>query len=259
MMKEGEILYLLDDKGRRYWFNLKKNMIKIEGLGILDGNKIIGAESGIPVEIAGKKFFVLRPGVPELMESIERGTQVIISKDAAYIVHFLNLKCGDVVVEAGAGSGCLTIALLNAIQPYGKVISFELRQEFAQKAKKNVMRSQLEKNWELRVEDIKTANLEMPVDAVVLDMPDPWEAIDNVTKMLKGGGRFCAYVPNVNQLENTVKQLRAESYVEIRAFENLQRPMEVHEGGTRPAFEMLGHTGYLIFARKVFREKPSVN
>lgn len=255
MLKEGETLYLLDDKGRRYWFILKKNMIKIEGLGILDGNRIIGAENGISVEIAGKRFFVLRPGVPELMESIERSTQVIISKDAAHIVHFLNLKCGDIVVEAGAGSGCLTIALLNAIQPYGKVISFELRQEFAQKAKKNVMRSQLEKHWELRIDDIKTAKMDMAVDAAVLDIPDPWEALDNVTKMLKGGGRFCAYVPNVNQLENTVKRLRTEGYVEIRAFENLQRPMEVHEGGTRPAFEMLGHTGYLIFARKVLARK----
>ncbi|MDH7509146.1 MAG: tRNA (adenine-N1)-methyltransferase [Methanomassiliicoccales archaeon] len=253
MLKEGETLYLLDDKGRRHWFTLKRDMIKIEGLGVLDGNRIIGAENGISVEIAGRRFFVLRPGVAELMESIERNTQVIISKDAAYITHFLNLKCGDVVVEAGVGSGCLTIALLNAVQPFGKVISFELRKEFA-RARKNVMRSQFVENWELRVDDIKTAKIDVPVDAAVLDIPDPWEAVDNITGMLKGGGRFCAYVPNVNQLENTVKRLSAANYVEIRAFENLQRQMEVHEGGTRPAFEMLGHTGYLIFARKVLRK-----
>ncbi|MEM2944388.1 MAG: tRNA (adenine-N1)-methyltransferase [Methanomassiliicoccales archaeon] len=255
MLSRGDLLYLLDRKGRRFWFVLDEGIIRIEGLGLVDGNRILNAEPGAEIKIMDKEFFLMKPGIPELMESIERTTQIVTGKDAASIIHYLDLKSGDVVIEAGAGSGCLTMALLNVVRPHGRVITYEVRSDFAEKARMNVNRAKLASWWELRIGDIKTAQLECPADAVVLDIPDPWEAVENIAKMLKGSGRFCAYVPNVNQLENTVKKLRAMDFIEIRAFENLQRSMEVHDGGTRPSFEMLGHTGYLIFARKVIRQQ----
>jgi tRNA (adenine57-N1/adenine58-N1)-methyltransferase len=93
--------------------------------------------------------------------------------------------------------------------------------------------------------------MDLKADAVVLDIPDPWEAVENVKRMMKGGGRFCAFVPNMNQVESTVIKLRASGFVEIDALENIQRTIEVHPGGVRPSFDTLGHTGYMVFARKV--------
>ncbi len=229
-------------------------MMKVEGLGVLDGSKLVGMENGLRISVAGKALWVLRPGIPELMESIERGPQVIGRKDAATIVQRLDLKCGDLVIEGGVGSGSLTTALLNAVGPEGKVVSVELREEFAAKARKNLMRTSLCDHWELRIGDIKTTKLDMKADAVVTDIPDPWEAIDNISTMMKGGGRFCAYVPNMNQVENTVTKLRASAFVEIDALENIQRAIEVHPGGVRPSFDAIGHTGYIVFGRKTIPE-----
>ena len=101
----------------------------------------------------------------------------------------------------------------------------------------------------MTIGDARTASLEGGFDALVMDMPSPWEALENLDRNLRLGGRFCAYVPNVNQLESTVRSLRDKGYLEVWALENLQREMEVHAGGVRPSFEMLGHTGYLGFGR----------
>ena len=102
--------------------------------------------------------------------------------------------------------------------------------------------------------DIRTINVEEKVDSVVLDMPNPWEAVDNITRFLKPGGGYCGYVPNTNQLESTVKKLRTSGFIEVVALENIQRTMDVHEGGVRPSFDMLGHTGYLVFGRYAPRQ-----
>ncbi len=224
-------------------------MIKIAGLGVLDGRKMIGLESGDRYEIGGSKFTIMDPGAPELMTCLDRGAQIITPKDAETVVFRLSLSCGQTVLEGGVGSGALTIALLHAVGDTGKVISIEKREEFADKARKNVGRASLPGTWELRSGDIREIDLEERVDAVVLDIPDPWSCLERVRKALRPGGRFCAYVPNTNQVETTVRSLREGGFVEVYALENLQRGIEVHKGGVRPSFDMLGHTGYLVFAR----------
>ncbi len=253
-MKEGQLVYLLDGKGRKYWANARPEMLKIPGLGVLDGNKLMALESGAKISFAGIEFYVLVPGNPELMESVDRSAQVIIAKDAATILFNLDVKSGDIVLEAGLGSASLTMPLLNLIRPGGKIISVELREDFAQKGRKNVERTGFLENWKLMIGDIRTINVEEKVDSVVLDMPNPWEAVDNITRFLKPGGRFCGYVPNTNQLESTVKKLRTSGFIEVVALENIQRTMDVHEGGVRPSFDMLGHTGYLVFGRYAPRQ-----
>ena len=248
MFEENDFLYLLDERGRRYWISLRRGMMKIKGLGVIDGDRIMACQDGSRITIAGKDFWVLRPGTVELMTSLDRGAQVITPKDAGTILLHLDLKCGDLVLEGGVGSGSLTVALIRAVQPRGRVISVENREDFAERARKNLSRAGLE-CWELRMDDVRKVELDESVDAVVLDIPDPWEAVDRVTRLLRPGGRFCAYVPNTNQLEKTVSTLRLFNFVEIQCLENLQREMEVHPGGVRPAFQMLGHTGYMVFAR----------
>ncbi|QLH75063.1 MAG: tRNA (adenine-N1)-methyltransferase [Methanomassiliicoccales archaeon] len=252
-IKEGRLAFLLDDKGKKHWVRLERGMIKVQSLGVVDGARLLDAGDGGEVVLAGRKFILLSPGVSDLMASVERGAQVIGPKDAATIVFELDLKDGDVVMEAGLGSGSLTTALLNAVSPSGKVVSVEIRDDFGEKGRKNVTRSGAKDLWELVIGDIRTIDVGIKADAVVLDMPDPWEAVDNVKRYLRCGGRICAYVPNTNQLELVVKKMRSSGFVEVRALENIQRMMEVHDMGVRPSYEMLGHTGYLAFGRLACR------
>jgi tRNA (adenine57-N1/adenine58-N1)-methyltransferase len=216
---------------------------------------LIGKREGEWITIADRRFVILRPGAVEFMESLERAAQVITAKDAATILFRLDLKCGDVAIEAGVGSGSLTTALLNAVAPNGKVISVEVREDMAGRARKNIMRLPSSNCWDLRLGNIIDIAIDTEADAVILDIPNPWDALDNVERFLRPGGRFCAYLPNTNQVETTVRALRKRGYVDIDIVENIQRAMEVHESGIRPSFEMLGHTGYLTFARKTLLEK----
>jgi tRNA (adenine57-N1/adenine58-N1)-methyltransferase len=250
MLHEGEAVYLLDEKGRRHQLLLQKGMMKIPSLGVIDTSKLIGLEEGSTVTVAGQRFHVLRPGLPELMRSLERGAQIITPKDAATILLECDIRPGKSVLEVGAGSGGLTTALLSAVGGEGRVLTLELREDFASRARRNVSRAGLDGRWEVAIGDAKNAVVEGEFDAMVMDMPSPWEALENLDRNLRLGGRFCAYVPNVNQLEATVRALRESGYLEVWALENLQREMEVHPGGARPSFEMLGHTGYLILGRK---------
>jgi tRNA (adenine57-N1/adenine58-N1)-methyltransferase len=249
MLTEGDLIYLLDEQGKRHWLTLRDEMLKIQGLGVIDGSRILELNCGDAIDIARKKFVILKPGIPELMDSLERGAQIITPKDAETIVFRLSLGCGDTVLEGGVGSGAMTMALLHSVGKGGKVISIEMREDFAKRATRNVERAGLSERWELRLGDVREMSSDIKVDAVILDIPDPWISLDSVTRCLRPGGRFCAYVPNTNQVEITVRALRDREFVEVYALENLQRGIEVHEGGVRPSFEMLGHTGYLIFAR----------
>jgi tRNA (adenine57-N1/adenine58-N1)-methyltransferase len=250
MLSEGDPIYLLDDKDRRYWLQLQKDMVRVQGLGVVDGNKIVGREDGTLIKLAGKDFFVFRATIMELMESLERGPQIITPKDAATIVFRLGLRAGDTVLEAGVGSGALTMALLNSVMPTGKVISVEVREEYAARARRNIDRAGMAEYWDLRIGDVKSIDVGAAVDAVSLDMPDPWQALDNVDRCLRPGGRISIYVPNMNQVTEAVNGLREHGYQQIDALENIQRRIEVHPGGVRPSYDTLGHTGYMVFGRR---------
>lgn len=251
-IQEGELAYLEDASGKRIWVRVAPGMIKLQSLGTVDGSRFIGLEEGSQVSLVGREYRIFRPGVMELMESLDRGAQVITPKDAATILMHCDVKAGDRVIEVGAGSGGLTTALLHAVAPTGKVLTLELKEENALRAKKNVSRVGLDAYWSYQIGDAR----EMPVDvdwkadALTMDMPDPWLALENLQQHLRPGGRLCAYVPNMNQAESIVKALRENGYSNVYALENLQRGLEVHPGGVRPSFEMLGHTGYLVFARR---------
>ena len=255
MLRQGELVYLLDDRGKKHWVILAEGMAKVSSLGVLDCARLIGKQEGERITIADRTFVLLRPGAIEFMESLERAAQVITAKDAATILFRLDLKCGDVAIEAGVGSGSLTTALLNAVAPNGKVISVEVREDMAGRARKNITRLPSSNCWDLRLGNIIDIAIDTEADVVILDIPNPWDALDNVERFLRPGGRFCAYLPNTNQVETTVRALRKRGYVDIDIVENIQRAMEVHESGIRPSFEMLGHTGYLTFARKTLLEK----
>jgi len=248
--QEGETVYLADRSGKRVWLRISYEMLKIASLGTVDGSRFRDLDDGSLITIIGKEYFVFRPGAVELMESLDRGAQIICPKDAATILLNCYVKAGDTILEVGAGSGGLTTALLNAVAPTGTVHTLEFKEENAKLALKNIKRTGLEKNWKHIICDARSVELDITADALIMDMPDPWLALDNLYGNIRQGGRICAYVPNMNQAEAIVTALREKGFAEVYALENIQRGLEVHAGGVRPSFEMLGHTGYLIFGRK---------
>ena len=250
--EENELIYLEDANGKRVFIKVSYGMIKVQSLGAVDGSRFKDLNEGDKVTIVGRDYRVFRPGVLELMESLDRGAQIISPKDAATILMHCDIKAGDKVIEVGAGSGGLTTALLHAVAPLGKVLTLEFTEENALRAKKNVSRVGLDKYWSYQIGDARDMDVDVDwqADALTMDMPDPWLALSNLEKHLRSGGRLCAYVPNMNQAESIVNALREHGYSNVYALENMQRGLEVHPGGVRPSFEMLGHTGYLIFARK---------
>ncbi len=249
--EENEIIYLVDTTGKRHWLKVADGMLKISSLGTVDGSRFRDLDDGSKISIVGREYSVFRPGTLELMESLERGAQIITPKDAATIILNCGVVAGTSVIEVGAGSGGLTTALLSAVAPLGKVHTVELKDENAQRALKNVRRTGLDKYWSYTIGDAKDVEFEATADVLTMDMPDPWLALDNILPHLRPGGHICAYVPNMNQAESIVNALRERGFAEVYALENMQRGLEVHPGGVRPSFEMLGHTGYLIFGRKV--------
>ncbi len=248
--EENEFVYLVDVEDRKHWVKVAYNMLKISSLGTVDGTKFKDLDDGSEITIAGKKFTVFRPGTVELMDSLERGAQIITPKDAASIILNCDVKSGDVILEVGAGSGGLTTALTGAVAPNGRVHTVEFKEENALRAQKNLRRANLDRNWTYQIGDAREVEVDIVADALIMDMPDPENALDNLLPCLRPGGRICAYIPNMNQLELVVNALRERRFCDVFAIEIIQREMEVHRGGVRPSYEMLGHTGYLAFGRK---------
>ena len=251
MIQEGDRVLLIDDRGGRHLIEAKRGMIDVRSFGVVDGSAICDSSWGDSVSVGTRRVLLVQPSIKDIVSVIERKAQMILPKDGFSIPHHLDIACGSRVIEAGAGSGALTIVLLRSVAPAGRVCSYELREDHASVARRNVRRAGLEGCWELVIGDICNADIELGADAAVLDMPNPWDAVGNVYAALRHGGHICCFVPNANQLETTVKAMRSTGFKDIVSVENLQREMVVHDGGVRPSSEMSGHTGYLAFGRKL--------
>lgn len=251
MIAEDSSVLLADESGRKFIIKAAKRMLEVGGLGVIDGNALCSSSFGQELTVGQRKFVVLRPSVRDLLGMIERRAQIMIPKDSFLIPMYLDISSGSRVIEGGVGSGALTIVLLKTVAPDGRVTSYDNRKDHSELARRNIALTGLESCWELRLGDICTIELVNDVDAAVLDIPNPWDAIGNVKKALRIGGHLCCYVPNMNQLEELVRKMRDAGFSEVQSFETIQREMVVHDGGVRPSFDMLGHTGYLTFGRKM--------
>ncbi|MCU0853014.1 MAG: tRNA (adenine-N1)-methyltransferase [Thermoplasmata archaeon] len=251
MIPEGTKVLLVDGSGKKHVVTASKSMIEVGKLGVVDGSAICSSAFGGTIRIGAQEFRILRPSVKDLLSIIERRAQIMIPKDSFVIPFHLDLSSGSKVIEGGVGSGALTLVLLKAVSPDGKVFSYETRADYADIARKNISMSEYMPAWNLTIADICTADLVKDVDAAMLDIPNPWEALENIRSSLRTGGHVGCYVPNANQLDSTVRRMRELGFKEVVSFETIQREMIVHEGGVRPSFDMLGHTGYLAFGRKM--------
>ena len=252
----GDRVQLTDAKGRHYTMILKPGSEFHTHRGALTHDSVIGLPEGSVVKSAnGDAFLVLRPLLIDYVMSMPRGAQVIYPKDAAQIIHEGDVFPGARVLEAGAGSGALTCSLLRAVGPGGEVISYELRDDHADYARRNVATffGQDPDNWRLILGDVADSDLgEGSVDRVVLDMLAPWEVLESVARVLIPGGVLVIYVATVTQLSRAVEALREQQcWTEPRSWETLVRGWNVVGLAVRPEHNMRGHTAFLISARRL--------
>ena len=252
----GDRVQLTDAKGRHYTMVLTPGAEFHTHRGAVPHDAVIGQPEGSVVKSTnGDAFLVLRPLLIDYVLSMPRGAQVIYPKDAAQIVHEGDIFPGARVLEAGAGSGALTCSLLRAVGPAGEVISYEVRDDHAEHARRNVSTffGGHPDNWRLVIGDLAECDLpEAAVDRVVLDMLAPWEVLDVVARMLVPGGVLIVYVATVTQLSRTVEALREQQcWTEPRSWESLQRGWNVVGLAVRPQHNMRGHTAFLISARRL--------
>jgi tRNA (adenine57-N1/adenine58-N1)-methyltransferase catalytic subunit len=231
---------------------LAKGPQKVGEEGVLDLTELIGKNPGSAVSWLGTTYHALRPSLSDLLASVRRGPQIVTAKDAAHLVFLAGVGPGGIVAEAGAGSGALTVALAFAVGPLGHVISFDRRADFLDAARANVRRAGLEERVSFRLRDVAAEGLDATdLSSVVLDLPEPWAVLPAAKSALAIGGYVATFTPTYNQLERTVRALREHRFDEVRAVELLERGLHVGDGGTRPEFEMLGHTGFLAAGRRV--------
>jgi len=250
-VKKNDVVVLIDSNLKKIIVDTSGKTDRIKGVGVLDPSTLVKKEYGKQLEIGNKTFWILTPSLQDKLQGLNRLAQIILPRDAAHILMNCSIEPGHTVLEAGIGSGSLTIALASVVAPNGKVISYDVREDFIEHSMKNIKRAQLEKYVTTKLKDVTKKIDEKNLDAVIFDIPNPWDAIKHAWKALKIGGYLCSYSPLISQVEKTVREIEKHSFIEIKTFENIQREMIVSPHGTRPSFDMLGHTGYLTFARKV--------
>jgi len=250
-VEQNDTVVLIDENLKKIIVDTNGKTDKIRGIGVIDPKTLVGKEYGSNLEIGNKKFWLLIPSLQDKLQGLHRNAQIILPRDAAHILMNCSIESGQTVLEAGIGSGSLTIALATAIAPNGTVISYDIRTEFIDHAMKNLKQAKLDQYVTTKIKDVTEGIDEKDLDAIILDIPNPWAAVKHAWKALKVGGYLCAYSPLISQVEQTVKTIEQHPFIEYKTFENIQREMIVSQHGTRPSFDMLGHTGYLTFARKV--------
>jgi tRNA (adenine57-N1/adenine58-N1)-methyltransferase len=251
----GDRVQLTDPKGRRHTVLLESGAQFHTHRGALAHDDLIGQPEGTVVaSAAGTQYLALRPLLPDYVMSMPRGAQVVYPKDAAQILMWGDIFPGARVLEAGAGSGALTCSLLRAVGERGAVTSYEARPDHALHAARNVegFFGAVPPNWQLRVADLITHPADQPMDRAVLDMARPWELLPTVSAALVPGGVLTAYVAATTQLSRTTEALReAGCYTEPQAWETLLRPWHVVGLAVRPEHRMVGHTAFLLTARRL--------
>ncbi len=220
--------------------------------GVLDLSAELGRPPGGTVAWVGRRYRLVRPSLGDLLGAIERGPQIVTPKDAMHLAYLAGVQPGSTVAEAGTGSGALTIVLATLVGPHGLVLSYERRPEFLEAARRNVERAGLGARVRFHLGELGSIGPgDAGVDAVLLDLPEPWTVVRSSASALRIGGHLATYTPTYNQLERTVRELRDAGLGETRALELLERPIHVGDGGTRPGFDMLGHTGFLAVGRRL--------
>ncbi len=253
VFEAGDRVQLTDPKGRKYTVVLEVGASYHTHRGALAHDALIGLPEGsVVTSAAGTPYLALRPLLTDYVLSMPRGAAVIYPKDAAQIVHWGDVYPGARVLEAGAGSGALTCSLLRAVGPAGSVLSYEIREDHAEHAERNVTRffGNHPDNWTLVVRDLAEHTGE--VDRIILDMLEPWSVLDTVAASLVPGGVLIVYVASTTQLSRVAEDLRGHGgFTEPEAWESMHRGWHLVGLAVRPEHRMVGHTAFLLKSRRL--------
>lgn len=252
----GDRVLLLDQKGRTYLISLKTDGQFHFHAGGIPHADLIGAPEGTVVRTpSGAHLTAVRPRLTDFALKMPRGAQVVYPKDMGAILMSADIKPGSRILEAGTGSGALTILLARAVGDRGTVVSYELREEHREKAERNIDDFfGVRPPWiDIRSGDVRdvVAGADAPFDRVILDMPDPWRVLERIGPILAPGAIICGYVPTTIQIQDLALWLGNHGYVQIETLEVLHRNWHVEQRSVRPDHRMVGHTGFLVSGRYI--------
>jgi len=258
VLAEGEQILLIDKVGRRYRVRLKAGGRHSMHSGLIEHDELIGRPEGVIVSTQmGARLLAVRPTFAEQVVGRRRQAQPIYPKDLGAILIGADIHPGARVLEAGTGTGALTLAVLRAVGPEGLVVSYELREEFLELARRGIVETlgALPSNLVLKLGDVYLGVDESEMDRVLLDLSEPWQAVGTVRAVLRPGGIVFAHCPNVSQVQRFFDCLRElRGFGMLEAFELLQRGWTVRGRSMRPSHRMVAHTGFLCFARRLAQD-----
>jgi tRNA (adenine57-N1/adenine58-N1)-methyltransferase catalytic subunit len=261
-LKEGERVLLIDRKDRRYLIRLSAGATFQTHAGVVAHDEIIGGGEGVEVaarrregkDTASRRLLVLRPTLSDLVVKMPRGAQVIYPKDLGTIIMKADLYPGARVLEAGVGSGALSMVALRA---GCVVVGYEIREDFAERARSNVAAAVgTDPSYRVEVRDVYDGIDEKNLDRVLLDLPEPWRALPHAEKALRPGGILLAYLPSINQTADLRAALAANGFGLAETIEVLQRSWHIEGRSVRPDHRMVAHTGFLTTARRLDLAEP---
>lgn len=262
-IKEGELVHLIDKKDKRYKIALKAGASFSFSRGTISHDDIIGLEEGSTIESSlGEKILIVRPTLAEYISKMRKGSQIIYPKDVAAILMLADIFPGAKVLEAGTGSGALTMALLRSVGRAGKVVSYERRGDFLEIARKNIETffDKVESAGRegsgkpvLKEKNIYEGIEEKELDRIILDLSEPWRVLKHVEKSLRNGGILLCYNPTVLQIYKLSRRLKLkyeQSFRVMGIYEVGLREWEIKGRSMRPELRMIAHTGFIFVARK---------
>lgn len=250
-IREGDLVLVYLPDGSTYLVTACPGKTLGTHKGDLELGDLIGREYGDLVRLSKSPAYLLEPSLEDLIMKVQRSTNIVYPKDIGILLLATNIRSGCRVVELGTGSGALTIALAYAVSPHGKVYSYDVREDMLKVAESNLRRAGALDYVEL---DLKKPGKPVPIkgaDAVVLDIPAPWEEIETIKSAIKKGGRVASLNPTYNQIEKMAEALKGNGFVMIRAMEMLCRPILPRPGRTRPVQQMVAHTEFILLAAYV--------
>ncbi len=244
------MLVYIDDK-RRFIVKLRSGSILGTDKGFIRHDDIIGKKYGDIVRTSrGVRAYILKPILPDYLHSFKRATQVIYPKDSAFMIYMSGIGPGSRVLEAGVGTGFLTLSLANIVGDEGLVIGYDVNPRHLETARRNLENAGVLHRVVLKQGDVRKGIQETGLDAAFLDIPDPWNALETIIRSLKPSSPVLTYIPTVNQVEKTVLAMRKRKcFTMVEAVEILLREYSVEENATRPRTLMIGHTGYIVYGR----------
>ncbi len=246
----SDLVLLITGDQSRYLVRLRPGQELHTHMGIFAHGDVVGRQSGEAVTSAtGHIALALEPALEDLMRHLKRGSQVIYPKDAAWLVYRMNLRAGSRVIEAGTGSAGLTMALAWTVAPTGMVYTYEVREEAYRGARANLERVGLLPYVTMQQGAIEDGFAQVGVDALFLDVREPWAYMTQVRAALRSGGVFAALLPTTNQVSSLLEAMEAHGFADIAVEELLLRPYKPVPDRLRPMDTMTAHTGYLTFGR----------